>query len=72
MPSKYPVAVRKFVLHILHNEKRSIAAIEEFTGISKRTIIRWDIHGISDKTPIFQGTTKLKEAWKGIQILLER
>lgn len=72
MPTKYSSFVRKFVLDMLHKKKKTAEAIEEFTGVSKRSVIRWDTHGISDRTPVFRGTTKLKEAWKGIQILLEQ
>ena len=72
MPAKYSSFVRKFVLDMLHKKKKTAEAIEEFTGVSKRSIIRWDTQGISDRIPVFHGTTKLKEAWKGIQMLLEQ
>ena len=72
MPAKYSVFVRELVLMMLHKKKKSVEAIEEFTGISKRSIVRWDTYGITYRNPVFHGTTKLKEAWKGIQILLEQ
>lgn len=41
MPKKYGDSVRKFVLNLIYVKKQPIHLIIEFTGISKRTLIRW-------------------------------
>ena len=72
MPFKYPSAVRSFVLRLLNVKLQPIQLIIEFTGISKKSITRWDRCGVLDKKPVFQGVTKSKEAWLVIRTLLDK
>ena len=72
MPFKYSSAVRSFVLQLLRVKMQPLQSIIEFTGISKKSITGWDRNGVLDKKPVFQGRTKLKEAWLVIKNLLDK
>ena len=72
MPFKYSSTVRSFVLQLLNVKLQPIQSIMEFTGISRKSISRWDRCGVLDKKPVFQGITKSKEAWLVIKTLLDK
>ena len=48
MPAKYEYSVRVFVMKLLTVKKQPLNSIVEFTGISRKTILRWQDRGVVD------------------------